>query len=627
MSTLDADINSVSIQLIDTHVDDNVTITNIHESSNTTMPLDSLNDLFFTLKTIETNSYDNKLERCILVAVDSKANRNSWDGEYAESFSFKESLKELQELVKTAGLCVRQICVQRLQNPMSQTYIGSGKVNDIMSLVEKYDAKTIVFDDDLTMKQQRNLEDLFSELKGGSDVKILDRTAIILEIFAQNAKSKEGQLQVELAMLEYRLTRGPKSSGNSEKDSGCGFRGPGETKIETDKRVIKDKIILVKKEIEKSQLQRQLSRNNRKSLGLPVVTLCGYTNAGKSTLMNLLSHTDLLAENKLFATLDPTTRKIRLPSSTNNNKINCDDNIVDVNSQITEITARKEVFLTDTVGFISKLPTSLIAAFRSTLEEVQYSDVLIHVIDRSNPIWRKHRVTVLKELKAIGCNDKIIIELWNKIDKLDNPNDIIFEAENLPLDIELINDEDDEDDNVELIDNEMQLLDDTSSISTSISTEVENIETATDLEKKIEVIEDDDDMPIGDINELSNDIKSNNLSKNSNNNNNSNITNLNSKFQKKTFIIAASIKKQLNLNKLYNLITDSVTMSQNLYSMKLYIPYNMDNGLVALIRSQGIIENIQYTNKGTKLIGKIPESLLSKVQSFEVITKPKKQNM
>jgi GTP-binding protein HflX len=249
--------------------------------------------------------------------------------------------------------------VQKLSSQNVKTYIGPGKVQDIMAVVNATKTTVLVIDDDLTTKQQRNLEDMFAA-NGAQDIKILDRTAIILEIFAQHAKSREGQLQVELAMLEYRLTRGPSSSGDVGRDSGAGFRGPGESKLETDKRLIRDKIILVKTALVGLKQQRENHRESRRRLGLPVIALVGYTNAGKSTLLNRLSRAGVLAENMLFATLDPTTRKVVLPKAAK---------ALDL-MEAGRHNKGQEVLLTDTVGFISKLPTDLIAAFRATLGHI-----------------------------------------------------------------------------------------------------------------------------------------------------------------------------------------------------------------------------------------------------------------
>jgi hypothetical protein len=247
------------------------------------MDLRQTRDLELILTERATRFYDPKTtgmvkEKCILLAVDTKLQEKRTHVESAPVFSLKESLSELSELVGTAGLQVMGCCIQKLYTPNSKTYIGSGKILDILAIIEKTDARTIVVDDDLTSRQQKFLEEAFEE-NGYDDVKILDRTAVILEIFAQHAQSKEGQCQVELAMLEYRLTRGPKASGG-DGDSGCGFRGPGETKMETDKRAIREKIVILKSEISLLGMQREQHRKSRLRLGLPVIALVGYTNAG-----------------------------------------------------------------------------------------------------------------------------------------------------------------------------------------------------------------------------------------------------------------------------------------------------------------------------------------------------------
>ena len=410
--------------------------------------------------------YDPKLvgiekEKCILVAVDTKLEERrtalsvKMGKDNGPVFSLQESLQELSELVGTAGLQVMASCVQRRYSPHTRTYVGPGKVVDIMAAVNATRARTLVIDDDLSTRQQRNLEDSLA-LHGGKDVKVLDRTAVILEIFAQHAQSREGQLQVELAMLEYRLTRGPRASGDLDGDKGCGFRGPGETKLETDKRQIREKIVLLGREIGLLGMQREQHRKSRARLGLPVVALVGYTNAGKSSLLNRLSRAGVLAENMLFATLDPTTRRIRLPRSGGGKSREglVGGNAADgegggegggedvppiLEANLAGVRNKgQEVLLTDTVGFISKLPTDLIAAFRATLEEVSRADVLIHVIDRSSPVWDKQRETVLRELDAMGCGGTPVIELWNKIDGMGDPEGVREEAVCVPVEVEAV---------------------------------------------------------------------------------------------------------------------------------------------------------------------------------------------
>ena len=231
-------------------------------------------------------------------------------------------------------------------------------------------------------------------------INVVDRTALILDIFAQHAKTREGKLQVDLALHEYRKPRLTKMWTHLERQSGSGgvgLRGPGETQLEVDKRILRDRILVLKKKIEDVQKQRDLHRKGRKQGGLPVLALVGYTNAGKSTLLNYLTRAGILAENILFATLDPTTRRVKLPG----------------------YKTHPEVLLTDTVGFIQKLPTQLVAAFHATLEEGREADVLIHIVDVSNPMWRKQEVSVTKVLAEIDAGDKPMVTVFNKLDLLD----------------------------------------------------------------------------------------------------------------------------------------------------------------------------------------------------------------
>ncbi len=242
-------------------------------------------------------------------------------------------------------------------------------------------------------------------------VKIIDRTALILDIFAQHAKTREGKLQVDLALHEYRKPRLTRMWTHLERQSGSGgvgLRGPGESQLEIDKRLIRDRIIVLKRKIDSVQKQRSIHRKGRSNLGLPVLALVGYTNAGKSTLLNHLTRAGVMAENILFATLDPTTRKVKLPG----------------------LKTHPEVLLTDTVGFIQKLPTQLVAAFRATLEEVQEADVLVHVVDVSNPVWQNQERAVKKVLSEIDAGDKPVVRVLNKIDLLDEDvaEDLQYEA-------------------------------------------------------------------------------------------------------------------------------------------------------------------------------------------------------
>lgn len=322
-------------------------------------------------------------------------------------FTLDESLSEMRELIKTAGMeCVAEL-TQRLQEVNPRTYIGTGKVLEANELLEQYGACTIVFDAELSPGQQKALENSFNkkiiqddfQMKGG-EIKVVDRTALILDIFAQHAKTREGKLQVDLALHEYRKPRLTKMWTHLERQSGAGgvgLRGPGESQLEIDKRLIRDRIIVLKQKINDVQKQRAMHRQGRSRTGLPVLSLVGYTNSGKSTLLNYLTRAGVMAEAMLFATLDPTTRKVQLPG----------------------LKTHPSVLLTDTVGFVQKLPTHLVAAFRATLEEVQEADVLIHVIDVSNPTWEKQESAVLSVLRDMGALDKPIVRVLNKIDLLD----------------------------------------------------------------------------------------------------------------------------------------------------------------------------------------------------------------
>jgi GTP-binding protein HflX len=297
----------------------------------------------------------------------------------------ESSLEELELLAQTAGARVVGHTTQRLEHPNPATYVGKGKVQEIVAERQALDYSTVIFDDELSPSQQRNLEDKL-------DVKVLDRTALILDIFAQHARTKEGRLQVELAQHEYILPRLRGQWSHLERLEGrIGTRGPGETQLETDRRLIRDKISRLKREIERVRMQRAQHRRQRAKQGIPVVSLVGYTNAGKSTLMRALSGADVLVQDQLFATLDPVTRRIRLPLG-------------------------GFALLTDTVGFIQKLPTQLVAAFRATLEELEEATLLLHVIDITHPDAEEQAHTVEETLGDLGLKDRPRVTALNKID-------------------------------------------------------------------------------------------------------------------------------------------------------------------------------------------------------------------
>jgi len=315
------------------------------------------------------------IEKVILVAVSTGNEEDAM-----------ESLDELEELVKTAGAEVVGRIVQNLEHINNATYVGTGKVQEIKDLIWETDAAAIICDDELSPAQYKNLED---EL----NVKVMDRTLVILDIFAGRARTAEGKIQVELAQLRYRSTRLIGMRNLSRQGGGIGTRGPGEKKLEVDRRLIRNRIAQLKEQVRDMENHRQVTRAKRQDNPVPVVAIVGYTNAGKSTLLNTLTDASVLEEDKLFATLDPTTRNYKLPDG-------------------------QEVLLTDTVGFIRKLPHHLIDAFRSTLEEAKYSDIIIHVVDASNPSMDKNIHAVYETLENLDVKDKIIITVFNKQDKL-----------------------------------------------------------------------------------------------------------------------------------------------------------------------------------------------------------------
>lgn len=316
-------------------------------------------------------------ERIILVGVATSDNDDT-----------EQSLDELEELGQTAGAETVAKVIQNRERMHPGTYIGKGKIEEIKELVYKTDADTVVCDDELSPAQYHNLEEALG-------VKVIDRTVMILDIFAKRASTSEGKLQVELAQLRYRASH--LIGGRSELSrlgGGIGTRGPGEQKLEIDRRLIKERITQVRKELEQVKRTRELTRKKRQENPIPVIAIVGYTNAGKSTLLNKLTGAGVLSEDKLFATLDPTTRKMTMDNG-------------------------EEFLFTDTVGFIRKLPHHLIQAFRSTLEEAKYADVILHVVDASNPDMDSQMHTVYETLEKLEVGDKKIVTAFNKIDAID----------------------------------------------------------------------------------------------------------------------------------------------------------------------------------------------------------------
>ena len=315
-------------------------------------------------------------EKFILVGVETGKDR------------MEESLTELEELLETAGGESVGRVIQNLESINKATYVGKGKVAEIRELAEELGADGIVCDDELSPAQLSNLKD---EL----DIKVLDRTLVILDIFAAHAKSSEGKLQVELAQLKYRSSRLTGLGKNlSRLGGGIGTRGPGESKLETDRRAIRERVAQLKSEIEKIESSRETLRKHRMNDGIPVIAIVGYTNAGKSTFLNKITDAGILAEDKLFATLDPTTRNLKIPDG-------------------------EEVLFTDTVGFISKLPHNLVDAFKSTLEEAKYADLILHVADASNPEVDEQMKVVYRTLEELKVTGKPVVTFLNKQDKLE----------------------------------------------------------------------------------------------------------------------------------------------------------------------------------------------------------------
>ena len=326
-------------------------------------------------KTLETASAAEKA--CLVGCYSSSRDRARAD----------ESLAELEALAAAAGARVLERILQERPNPDPATFVGRGKVEELSALVEALDLDLIVFDDELSAGQQRNLENR-------TECKILDRTQLILDIFSRRARTREGKLQVELAQLNYLLPRlVGKGTMLSRLGAGIGTRGPGETRLEMDRRRIRNRLALLRREIDRVGLHRRQQRSKRQGIPVPVVALVGYTNAGKSTLFNALTQAGALESRQLFSTLDPLLRRVTLPN-------------------------RLEMVLSDTVGFVRKLPHDIVAAFRATLEEVREADLLLHVIDASGTHWREQASAVEEVLRELTAQNKPTIDVYNKADLL-----------------------------------------------------------------------------------------------------------------------------------------------------------------------------------------------------------------
>lgn len=329
---------------------------------------------------LHTQSTASEKERALLVAVESQN----------QTWAAADSLEELASLAETVDVEVVGSVSQKLTHPHPGTYVGKGKLEEIKELRDELGYNMLLVDGELSPAQQRNLEQAL-------ELKILDRTALILDVFAQRAQTHEGRLQVELAQLQYRLPRLTRMWSHLSRQTGgggVGVRGPGETQLESDRRLLNQRVAVLKEQLVDVHAHRERYRAQRKKAPISVVSLVGYTNAGKSTLLNQITGSNVLAEDKLFATLDPTTRRITLPSG-------------------------REVLLTDTVGFINNLPTQLIAAFRATLEEIEEATMLIHVVDLTHPNAPEQLQTVNATLEDLGADDRPMLYALNKIDALE----------------------------------------------------------------------------------------------------------------------------------------------------------------------------------------------------------------
>ncbi len=352
-------------------------------------------------------------ERAFLVGIGAKGPA-SFRGD--DSWPVKESLAELERLAHTAGMVAVGYEIQQLVHPHPATFVGPGKAEEIREQVQETAANVVLFDEELSPRHQRELEKIL-----GEDIKLLDRTALILDIFAQHAHTREGALQVELAQYEYRLPRLTRAWTHLARQAGgraggatgsVGVRGPGESQLETDRRMIGRRITQLKSELEKVAAHRKRHRVRRRSAGIPTVALVGYTNAGKSTLLNAMSDADVLVADQLFATLDPTTRQVALPSG-------------------------GVTLFTDTVGFIQKLPAQLVAAFHATLEEITEADLLLHVVDVTHPHVLRQVKAVETTLKTLRAAHKPIIMALNKVDLLSNADAVPRELREMPNTVEI----------------------------------------------------------------------------------------------------------------------------------------------------------------------------------------------
>jgi GTP-binding protein HflX len=324
--------------------------------------------------------YEPPIERAVLVGIQ-MSGRDRW--------TVEDSLAELKDLASTAGASVVASVIQKRDAPSAPTYIGKGKAAELNKVCQEQDANLVVFDDDLTPAQGRNLGEIV-----GKNIKLIDRTELILDIFAQRARTQEGKIQVELAQMQYML---PRLTGLwthlSRQRGGVGCRGPGETQLEVDRRRVQEKITRLRRDLENVKKNRRIERSGRQRLHWPLVSIIGYTNSGKSTLMNALTRANVLAEDKLFATLDPTTRKLRLPNNQN-------------------------ILISDTVGFLRKLPHHLVESFSATLEEVVEADLLLHMVDVTHPQAREQIAAVDDVLHRIHATGKPMVIALNKIDRL-----------------------------------------------------------------------------------------------------------------------------------------------------------------------------------------------------------------